>query len=45
MALVTLYRALTNQFEKHRKLARLTLPIWLYVSLTGVAVYFMLYRM
>ncbi len=45
MALVTLYRAWTNQLEKHRKLARMTLPIWLYVSLTGVVVYLMLYRM
>jgi len=45
MALVTLYRAWTNQLEKHRRLAKITLPVWLYVSLTGVVVYFMLYRM
>ena len=45
MAIVTLYRAWTNQLEKHRRLARITLPVWLYVSLTGVVVYSMLYRM
>lgn len=45
MAAVTLYRAWTNQLEKHRKLARITLPVWLYVSVTGVAVYVMLYRL
>ncbi len=41
---VTLYRALRNRIEQHRALARWTLPIWLYVSITGVIVYFMLYR-
>jgi len=43
MVLVTLYRGLKGQFDKHRKLARWTLPIWLYVSVTGVLVYLMLY--
>jgi putative membrane protein len=45
MALVTVYRAWTNQLQKHRRLARITLPVWLYVSVTGVAVYVMLYRL
>jgi uncharacterized membrane protein YozB (DUF420 family) len=44
LALVTLYRAWKEQFEKHRRIARWTLPIWIYVSLTGVVVYLMLYR-
>jgi len=43
MALVTLYRGWTDQRPKHRKLARITLPIWLYVSVTGVVIYWMLY--
>lgn len=42
---VTLYRALRRRFVRHRALARWTLPIWLYVSVTGVVVYLMLYRM
>ncbi|HEY3443140.1 MAG TPA: DUF420 domain-containing protein [Paludibaculum sp.] len=45
MAGVTLYRAWTNQLQRHRKLARITLPIWLYVSVTGVVVYWMLYQL
>ena len=45
MAAVTLYRALTNQIPKHRSLARITLPLWLYVSVTGVVVYLMLYHL
>ncbi len=45
LALVTVYRAWANKLEKHRALARITLPVWLYVSLSGVAVYLMLYRM
>lgn len=44
LALVTLSRALKGRFDKHRPLARWTLPIWLYVSITGVVVYFMLYK-
>jgi uncharacterized membrane protein YozB (DUF420 family) len=42
---VTLVRALRGNFERHRAIARWTLPIWLYVSTTGVAVYVMLYRL
>lgn len=45
MILVTLWRAWKNQFDRHRKLARYTLPIWLYVSVTGVVVYLMLYHL
>jgi putative membrane protein len=45
LVLVTLYRALRGQFYRHRRIARWTLPIWLYVSVTGVAVYVMLYRL
>ncbi len=37
-------RAFRNQFDKHRRLARWTLPVWLYVSVTGVLVYLMLYH-
>lgn len=43
LALVTLLRALRGRFDRHRRLARWTLPIWLYVSVTGVLVYLMLY--
>jgi uncharacterized membrane protein YozB (DUF420 family) len=45
LAIVTLWRALGGRFDKHRALARWTFPIWLYVSVTGVVVYWMLYRM
>ena len=45
LAIITLSRALSAKFDKHRKIARWTLPIWLYVSITGVAVYLMLYKM
>jgi putative membrane protein len=45
LALVTISLAWRGRFEKHRRIARWTLPIWLYVSVTGVAVYWMLYRM
>jgi uncharacterized membrane protein YozB (DUF420 family) len=44
LALVTLSRALAARFDRHRAIARWTLPIWLYVSVTGVVVYWMLYR-
>lgn len=44
LALVTLIRALKGQFARHAALARWTLPIWLYVSVTGVIVYLMLYQ-
>jgi putative membrane protein len=43
MALTTLYRGWTGQLDRHRWLARITLPIWLYVSVTGVIIYRMLY--
>ncbi len=45
LAGVTLYRALRGRFAQHRALARWTLPIWLYVSVTGVVIYLMLYRL
>ena len=45
MVLVTFSRALTGKYDKHRRLARWTMPIWLYVSITGVVVYVMLYRL
>jgi uncharacterized membrane protein YozB (DUF420 family) len=45
LALITLWRALANRFDRHRAIARWTLPIWLYVSVTGVVVYFMLYQL
>jgi uncharacterized membrane protein YozB (DUF420 family) len=45
LALVTLSRALRRRFPAHRRIARWTLPIWLYVSVTGIVVYWMLYRM
>ena len=44
LALFTLYRGLNTQIDKHRKIARITFPIWLYVSVTGVIIYFMLYN-
>ena len=45
LALTTVYRAVNVQFDKHVKVARWTLPIWLYVSVTGVLVYVMLYQL
>jgi putative membrane protein len=45
LALATLWRALRERFDKHVKIARWTLPIWLYVSITGVVVYWMLYHL
>ena len=45
LAIVTLWRGLKNRHPSHERLARWTLPIWLYVSITGVVVYWMLYRM
>jgi uncharacterized membrane protein YozB (DUF420 family) len=45
MVLITLSRALQGRFERHAAIARWTLPIWLYVSVTGVVIYLMLYRM
>ena len=45
LALVTLSRALRGHFDRHVAIARWTLPIWLYVSVTGVIVYLMLYQL
>jgi putative membrane protein len=45
LALVTLSRALRQRFDLHRRIARWTLPLWIYVSVTGVIVYWMLYHL
>jgi putative membrane protein len=45
LALVTLRRGLKDERVRHRRIAKITLPVWLYVSVSGVAVYWMLYRM
>ncbi len=42
MVLFTVYRSFSGQFEKHKKLARFTFPLWLYVSITGVVVYLLI---
>ncbi len=44
MILVTLWRGLRGNFDRHRAIARVTYPLWLYVSVTGVVIYIMLYR-
>jgi putative membrane protein len=44
LILITLRRAWREQFDKHRLIARWTLPLWFYVSVTGVIVYFMVYQ-
>lgn len=44
LAVITLNRALRERFAQHKKIARWTFPIWLYVSVTGVIVYLMLYH-
>lgn len=44
LALMTIYRGLREQWDSHRRIARVTLPIWLYVSVTGVIIYGMLYH-
>ena len=44
MILMTLWRAKTERFEAHKKIARWTWPLWMYVSVTGVVVYLLLYR-
>ncbi len=44
LALITLYRAWKRQFQRHRRIARWTFPVWLYVSVTGVLVYLILYQ-
>lgn len=45
LALVTLRRALAGRFQKHRQIARVTLPLWLYTAITGWVVYAMLYHL
>lgn len=45
LALITLYRAWRGDFPRHRRIARITLPIWLYVVITGWIVYWMLYKL
>ena len=45
LVLVTLTRALRRNFARHRQIARWTLPLWIYVSMTGVLVYWMLYHL
>ena len=45
LAIITLRRGLAARFDRHRRIARWTLPIWLYVSVTGVVVYVMLYHL
>ena len=44
LVVITLSRALREKFDRHRAIARWTWPLWMYVSLTGVIVYFMLYH-
>jgi uncharacterized membrane protein YozB (DUF420 family) len=44
LAGVTLWRALRGRFDRHVAIARWTLPLWLYVSVTGIVVYWMLYQ-
>ena len=44
LVVLTFYRALRQDFTRHRRIARITLPLWLYVSITGVIVYLMLYQ-
>ena len=43
LSLITLYRGLNSQINKHRRIAKITFPIWLYVSITGIIIYLMLY--
>jgi uncharacterized membrane protein YozB (DUF420 family) len=45
LALITLYRAWRGQFDRHKRIARWTWPLWMYVSVTGVVIYLMLYQM
>jgi uncharacterized membrane protein YozB (DUF420 family) len=44
MVIVTLSRALRERFDKHKKIARWTWPLWMYVSVTGVLIYYLLYH-
>jgi uncharacterized membrane protein YozB (DUF420 family) len=45
LVLITVSRALGRRFDKHRRIARVTFPLWMYVSVTGVVIYLMLYQM
>jgi protein SCO1/2/putative membrane protein len=45
LAIITIYRGLKGDWERHRRIAKLTFPIWLYVSVTGVIIYWMLYHL
>ncbi len=45
LVIITLSRALREQFDRHKRIARWTLPLWLYVSVTGVGIYFLLYHL
>lgn len=45
LALITASRGLRSQFDRHARIARWTLPLWLYVSVTGVVIYLMLYQL
>jgi uncharacterized membrane protein YozB (DUF420 family) len=45
LVIISLSRALRERFDKHRAIARWTYPLWLYVSVTGVVIYFMLYHL
>jgi len=45
MIIITLTRALRERFDRHRTIARWTYPLWLYVSVTGVVIYLMLYKL
>jgi uncharacterized membrane protein YozB (DUF420 family) len=45
LALITLYRAWRGQFDRHKRIARWTWPLWMYVSVTGVVIYLMLYQL
>jgi uncharacterized membrane protein YozB (DUF420 family) len=45
LVFITVSRALSARYDRHRRIARWTLPVWLYVSVTGVVIYVMLYRL
>ena len=45
LVLITVTHGLRERFDRHRRIARVTLPLWAYVSVTGVVIYWMLYRM
>jgi uncharacterized membrane protein YozB (DUF420 family) len=45
LVLITVSHGLRERFDRHRRIARVTMPLWAYVSVTGVVIYWMLYRM